>query len=163
MKIEEIKATKPSWSVAGAHVEKLRVAAYCRVSKDDSEQLLSYDSQKQHYTNLISEKTEWQLSGIYADVITGTQVAKRVNFQKLIDDAMNGEIDMIFCQCWPSYWVKCPICEYLNIARLQLLYGNGHLPCAVTQSAVNPGIITGPNRITDIVVFGIGQYFHKIS
>jgi len=95
MKIEEIKATKPSWSVAGAHVEKLRVAAYCRVSKDDSEQLLSYDSQKQHYTNLISEKKEWQLSGIYADVITGTQVAKRVNFQKLIDDAMNGEIDMI--------------------------------------------------------------------
>lgn len=95
MEIKEIKAKKSSWSGASTPVDKIRVAAYCRVSKDDTEQLLSYESQQTHYLNLIKEKPDWELIGIYADVITGTQVTKRVDFQRLIDDALNGKIDMV--------------------------------------------------------------------
>ena len=63
---------------------KLRVAAYCRVSTDDEEQLNSYRSQVQHYTDMIRKNPEWMLAGIYADeAITGTQVAKREDFQRL--------------------------------------------------------------------------------
>ena len=96
MKIQEIKATKPSRHVSGNRVERMRVAAYCRVSTDELEQMSSYDSQKQYYTQLINEKKEWHFAGVYADAaITGTQVKKRLDFLRLINDAMNDEIDMI--------------------------------------------------------------------
>lgn len=75
---------------------KLRVAAYCRVSTDGEDQLNSYRSQVEHYTAYIKQKTEWEFAGIYADeAITGTQVAKREDFQRLINDCLNGDVDMI--------------------------------------------------------------------
>ena len=77
-------------------VNRMRVAAYCRVSTDSEDQLNSYKSQVEYYTDLIKGKSEWDLAGIYADeAITGTQVAKREDFQRLINDCMNGDIDMI--------------------------------------------------------------------
>jgi len=75
---------------------RLRVAAYCRVSTDSEDQLNSYKSQVKYYTELINGKSEWSFVDIYADeAITGTQVTKREDFQRLINDCMNGDIDMI--------------------------------------------------------------------
>lgn len=77
-------------------LERIRVAAYCRVSTDSEDQINSYNSQVQHYTDYINSKAEWTLVGIYADeAITGTQTKKREKFQKLINDCINGEIDLI--------------------------------------------------------------------
>jgi DNA invertase Pin-like site-specific DNA recombinase len=76
--------------------ERQRVAAYCRVSTDNEDQLSSYKSQVQHYTEYIKSKNEWGFAGIYADeAITGTQTKKREDFQRLINDCMNGEIDLV--------------------------------------------------------------------
>ena len=73
-----------------------RVAAYCRVSTDTEDQINSYNSQVEHYTEFIQKNKEWTLAGIYADeAITGTQVDRRIDFQRLINDCMNGDIDMI--------------------------------------------------------------------
>jgi DNA invertase Pin-like site-specific DNA recombinase len=96
MKIKEIKATKSSWSALGKKVERLRVAAYCRVSTDDKDQIHSYLSQKKYYETLIKEKKEWHYAGVYADAAqTGTKVDNRTDFQKLINVALEGDIDMI--------------------------------------------------------------------
>lgn len=77
-------------------IKRLRVAAYCRVSTDSEDQLNSYKSQVKYYTDLIKSNSEWDFADIYADeAITGTQVTKRENFQRLIKDCMNGDIDMI--------------------------------------------------------------------
>lgn len=96
MNIKEIKATKSSWQRGRNDINLLKVAAYCRVSTDDEDQLNSYESQKEHYTNLIKEKEEWQFVGIYADAaITGTKVTNRVDFKRMIDCALLGDIDMI--------------------------------------------------------------------
>lgn len=77
-------------------IERLRVAAYCRVSTDSEDQINSYRSQVQHYTEYIESKEDWVLVDIYADeAITGTQTRKREDFQRLINDCMNGDIDMI--------------------------------------------------------------------
>ena len=74
----------------------LRVAAYCRVSTDDEDQINSYNSQVEHYTKMINERNDWSFAGIYADEgITGTQTTKREDFQRLINDCMSGKIDMI--------------------------------------------------------------------
>ena len=81
---------------SGLLAEKLKVAAYARVSTDMEEQKNSYQTQVDYYTNMISKKSEWIFAGIYADeAITGTKVDKRVGFLTMINDAVAGKIDMI--------------------------------------------------------------------
>ena len=75
---------------------QLRVAAYCRVSTDSEEQASSYEVQVAHYTQFIQKNPEWELAGIYADDgITGTNTKKREEFNRMIQDCMDGNIDMI--------------------------------------------------------------------
>ncbi|NLH36174.1 MAG: recombinase family protein, partial [Lactococcus chungangensis] len=75
---------------------KLRVAAYCRVSTDSDEQATSYETQIEHYTNFIQKNEEWQLSGVFADDgISGTNTKKRDEFNRMIEECMAGNIDMI--------------------------------------------------------------------
>lgn len=76
--------------------KKLKVAAYCRVSTDSEEQATSYEVQVEHYTTYIQNNPKWELAGIYADDgISGTNTKKREQFNKMIEDSMNGKIDMI--------------------------------------------------------------------
>jgi len=75
---------------------QLNVAAYCRVSTDMEDQLQSYDAQIAYYTEHICKNPKWHLAGIYADEgITGTNVTKRENFQRMIKDCEKGKIDLI--------------------------------------------------------------------
>lgn len=75
---------------------RLKVAAYARVSTDEAEQLNSYKTQCDYYTTYIQGKPEWEFVGLYADEgITGTSAKRRKEFQRLIRDAMDGKIDLI--------------------------------------------------------------------
>ncbi|MFP3156540.1 recombinase family protein [Lachnospiraceae bacterium ZAX-1] len=75
---------------------KLRVAAYCRVSTDSDEQSTSYEAQIEHYTAYINANKDWELAGIYADDgISGTNTKKRGEFNRMIDECMAGNVDMI--------------------------------------------------------------------
>ncbi len=77
-------------------LKKLRVAAYCRVSTDDEEQLTSYNAQKEYYTRKIEENPNWTLARIYADEgITGTSLKKRDEFNRMIAACKRGSIDLI--------------------------------------------------------------------
>lgn len=74
----------------------LNVGAYCRVSTDSDEQSLSLESQKQYFKEKINENPEWELKEIYFDEgITGTNTEHRDGFNRMINDAMNGELDLI--------------------------------------------------------------------
>ncbi len=75
---------------------KLRVAAYCRVSTDSDEQATSYEAQIEHYTEYISKNPDWIMAGIFADDgISGTNTKKRDEFNRMIEECMSGNIDMI--------------------------------------------------------------------
>lgn len=75
---------------------KMRVAAYCRVSTDSDEQASSYEIQIEHYTNYIKKNPEWEFAGIFADDgISGTNTKKREEFNRMIEECMEGKIDMI--------------------------------------------------------------------
>ena len=75
---------------------KLRVAAYCRVSSDSSDQLNSFMAQLNYYTTLIASKETWALVDLYADEgISGTSAAKRPDFQRLLSDCRRGRIDKV--------------------------------------------------------------------
>ena len=80
-------------------IQKKRVAAYARVSTNSEEQLTSYEAQVKHYTEYIQSKEHtdhWQFVDVYTDRgITGTSTAKREGFNRMIQDALAGKIDLI--------------------------------------------------------------------
>ena len=76
--------------------KKLRVAAYCRVSTDDEEQLTSYEAQIEKYTQTIGDNPDWTLVEIFADEgITGTSTKKRDEFNRMMSLCKRGKIDLI--------------------------------------------------------------------
>ena len=75
---------------------KKRVAAYARVSTDFDEQISSFEAQRDYYTNHIKSKSEWKFVGVYTDEgISATSTKNRDGFNKMIEDALNGKIDLI--------------------------------------------------------------------
>lgn len=95
--VQIIKVSKDKVIRSGAIIKnKIRVVPYARVSTDSDEQKNSYESQKKYYQELVSNNPEWELVDIYADeAISGTQIYKRTDFIRMINDAMEGKIDMI--------------------------------------------------------------------
>ena len=86
----------PKPEAAQASKRQLRVAAYCRVSTDDEEQLTSYEAQKNYYTDKIMTNKEWTMAGIFADEgITGTSARKRPEFLRMIRQCKQVKIDII--------------------------------------------------------------------
>lgn len=69
-----------------------RVAIYARVSTDDARQTSSYELQKNHYRDFVSQHPEWTLVEIYADEgISGTSLKNRNAFIRMIDDCKAGK------------------------------------------------------------------------
>lgn len=76
---------------------KPKVAAYCRVSTETEEQQGSFKTQVDYYTSLIEGNPDWEPAGIYADEgISGAQADNRPEFLRMINDALNGKIDIIY-------------------------------------------------------------------
>ena len=76
--------------------KKRRVAAYVRVSTDHEEQQSSYEAQVDYYTNYINGRGDWEFVSVYADEgITGCNTKKRDGFNKMVEDALSGAIDLI--------------------------------------------------------------------
>ena len=75
---------------------KRRVAGYARVSTDSDEQFTSYEAQVDYYTQYIKRHAEWQFVEVYTDEgISGTNTKHREGFNRMIEDALNGKIDLI--------------------------------------------------------------------
>ena len=98
-KVTIIPATPKSIEPGKSSHQKLRVAAYCRVSTDSEEQINSYKNQLAYYTEKINSKTEWKFAGIYADEgITGTSMKHREDFKRMLRACREGRIDLILCK-----------------------------------------------------------------
>lgn len=75
---------------------KLNVCAYARVSSDKDLAEMSLETQIQFYTTEILKRDDWEYCGVYADEgITGTSIANRENFIKMVNKALHGFIDII--------------------------------------------------------------------
>lgn len=91
---KEVIVIKPT--KAQSKEDRLRVAAYCRVSTDSSDQLNSFFAQMKYYTDYIRSHDNMVLVDIYADEgITGTSIQKREEFKRLIRDCKNKRIDRL--------------------------------------------------------------------
>ena len=95
--VKVIPATKNKFtSVPTTSVAKRKVAAYARVSTDSDEQFTSYEAQIDYYTKFITQREDWQFVKVYTDEgISGTNTKKRDGFKEMIQDALDGKIDLI--------------------------------------------------------------------
>jgi DNA invertase Pin-like site-specific DNA recombinase len=96
-KVEVIPAKKPKLSAQTASpVTQRLTAAYARVSTDSDEQLNSYAAQVSFYTDYIKSRADWQYVSVYTDEgISGLMMKKRDGFNRMIEDAMAGKVQLI--------------------------------------------------------------------
>ena len=96
-RVTTIPATRNRFTaVPIASTKRRRVAAYARVSTNSEEQATSYAAQVKYYTEHIRSKSEWIFVNVYTDKgITGTSTKKREGFNQMVQDALDGKIDLI--------------------------------------------------------------------
>lgn len=76
--------------------ELKKVAAYVRVSTYSYEQENSLEAQRSYFEEYIKCHPKWVYVGIYADEgISGLRSENRDSFNRMIEDALNGKIDII--------------------------------------------------------------------
>lgn len=86
----------PMTHLSKTTMQKRRVAGYARVSTESDEQFTSYEAQVDYYTRHIKSNPEWEFVEVYTDEgITGTNTKKRDGFNRMIEDAVNGKINLI--------------------------------------------------------------------
>lgn len=95
--VTTIPATISRYTAAPlASTKKRRVAAYARVSTDKEEQQNSYEAQVDYYTHYIQSRPDWSFVGVYSDEgTTGCNTKKRDGFNSMVEDALDGKIDLI--------------------------------------------------------------------
>lgn len=96
--IVEIIEPKPKFKdfITNQVIRKKKVAAYARVSTDETDQFHSYQAQIEEFTQRINKNDEWEFAGMYCDEgITGTMMSKRPGFLSMIQAAEDGHIDLI--------------------------------------------------------------------
>lgn len=77
------------------HLQQLKVAAYCRVSGGNAEQLNSLVNQTNYYTDYIQKNPNWKLVGIFADQASGKTLHGREQFLKLLELCRNKQVDLV--------------------------------------------------------------------
>ncbi|MBQ7574401.1 MAG: recombinase family protein [Clostridia bacterium] len=96
-KVRKIDATvNPITHMPSFENIKRRVAGYARVSTDSDEQFTSYEAQVDYYTNYIKSRADWEFVEVYTDEgISATNTKHRAGFNRMIEDALAGKIDLI--------------------------------------------------------------------
>lgn len=93
---KKVHAIAANTQLAHPKRQRLRVAAYCRVSTEQEEQESSFEGQVTYYTNLIENNPEWEMAGIFADHgISGIKDTTRPGFMQMIEACKQHKIDMI--------------------------------------------------------------------
>ena len=91
-KVTEIPRTKRDVPV---EVQRLRVAAYCRVSTSHEEQYHSLEAQMTYYTDFIKRNPNWEFVTVYSDIASGLHTTNRPGYQQLMRDCTKRKVDLI--------------------------------------------------------------------
>ena len=102
--------------------QRIRLAGYCRVSTKSEDQEHSLAAQILYFTNYAKEHPEYELVDVYADEgITGTDMEKRDELNRLLRDCRMGKIDRIICKSISRFARNTEDC--LHYTRLLKQYG----------------------------------------
>ena len=103
-----------------AKLERLRVAAYARVSSSKDAMLHSLSAQISYYSSYIQKNPLWDYMGVYADeALSGTK-ERRSEFQRLLADCKAGKIDLIITKS-VSRFARNTVTTLRTIRELRLM------------------------------------------
>lgn len=92
----ELREITPIKKLMEQELTKKKVCAYARVSTLKDVAHMSFDTQVQIYTNMITERSDWDFVGVYADEgKSGTNTHRRPQFSQMLELAKAGHIDLI--------------------------------------------------------------------
>lgn len=148
-----------------------RVAAYCRVSTEQEQQQSSYDAQVEYYTQYIQSNPDWEFAGIYADDgITGTNLERRDDFNRMVEECRRGRIDMILTKSVSRFarntvdsivtireLKAMGIAVYFETERINTLESQGEMLIAVLSSQAQEE----SHSISTNVTWGFRRKFEK--
>lgn len=102
-----------------SQVKKRRTAGYARVSTDSEEQATSYETQMAYYKNYIESRSDWEFVGMYSDEgISATNTKRRDGFKQMINDALDGKIDLIITKS-VSRFARNTVDSLQNVRKLK--------------------------------------------
>ena len=118
----------------------IMVASYCRVSTDKDDQANSFESQRRYFKEYIARQPDWELYKVYADEgITGTRQDKRDDFNRMIQDAEDGKLDLIVVKSISRFARNTVDCirsvEKLNKLGVTVKFEDGGLNTATPTDA----------------------------
>lgn len=121
-KVKKVKKIEPIHQKVMLELKpKKRVCAYARVSTDSIEQQDSFYYQVEYYKNYIGKRDDWEYAGIYSDEgRSGTQVEKRDDFSRMMQDCEDGKIDMIVTKSFTRF-ARNTVDSIKAIRKLKLL------------------------------------------
>ena len=94
-----------------------RVGIYVRVSTDDVHQSMSYELQKKYYEEFVTRHPKWKLVDLYADEgISGTSLKHRDQFNRMIQDAKAGKLDLIITKSVSRFARN--VVDFLGMVRM---------------------------------------------
>ena len=100
--------------------QKVRVAAYCRVSTEKDTQEDSLEIQQTAYASRINRQPNWELVEVYSDCHSGLSAEKRPGFMRMINDALAGKIDRILCKSVSRFSRNVAECKkYTDMLRMK--------------------------------------------
>ena len=95
-KVTKIEAIPKISAFSDDITKKRRVAAYARVSTTAEEQETSLVAQREYFEEFIKEHKDWIFVDVYYDDgISGLSFRRREGFNRMINDALAGKIDLI--------------------------------------------------------------------
>ena len=132
--VQVIKAT-----ITGEKTEKIRVAAYCRVSTDKDDQLNSFFAQMRYYRDYVRGNDKMVLVDIYADEgITGTELTKRDEMKRLIRDCKHKKIDRVLVKSVTRFARNSLECietiRTMQSCGVSVLFENDHIDTETMNS-----------------------------
>ncbi len=92
-------------------MEKIRTAAYCRVSTAKEEQEGSYEMQVKYFTEMIQNNPAMEFVGIYGDKgKSGLHMNGRPGLKKLMEDCRAGKIGLVLTKSISRFARSMPDC-----------------------------------------------------
>ena len=122
-------------SKPNARKRKLRVAAYCLVSTEQEEQQSSYAAQIAYYTDKISKNKDWEMAGIFAEIIVPYMI--RLRFRDFVKECKNLLIYRLsHTEGCAKVLFFCPLFSTDYFERVQLSVHDGNFAHPYNDEAV---------------------------
>jgi len=122
-------------------MDKIKTAAYCRVSTDMETQEGSYELQEQYFKDLIESNPTMELVDIYGDKgRSGLKKEGRPGLQRLLDDCRAGKVNLILTKSISRFARNMAECaemiRELNSLGVNVLFEEQNLNSSDEKSAL---------------------------